>query len=442
MSLLLVFIISLLGIMLGKLLFRSWINHLTLYCLIMGGLIFLYELKLLPYPDIIPIVWFFISASFLSFLFGIITITTAKNLYAKKQLFSPQSTVSLPVFNDNGRALKYSIVFFSILGLLAAIQRWYVLINMFGSIPAVLVNANVVYSLKVHKEVKEFMPILPSFIYVAIFFSGIYTAYKGKFSRLTFLPFLVIVLKQMTDFGRAELLLILMEFFFSFFLFRQLLRADSFHRYKFSRKNAIAASVLLLILLIATASFIRLTRGSFENYRGANRELKQLNKSYIISPSIYLYFSSDVGVLTKYFESSGEDTKFGENTFFIVHVFLSRLGIRERPAVFQKGYFIPMWTNTGTYIRELYADFGVVGVFFVPYLIGLIITWLWFKFYEENSLIVFALLVYFYLIIGFSFLVMVTRLNQWYISLFIIIIYLPVLEKLAKRRGSLILQLK
>ena len=91
-----------------------------------------------------------------------------------------------------------------------------------------------------------------------------------------------------------------------------------------------------------------------------------------------------------------------------------------------------MWTNTGTYIRELHADFGLSGVLFGPYIIGLLITWLWFKFYMENSsLIAFAVLVFLNIIIGFSFLVMVTRLLYWGASLFFIIFYLPYLEKIS-----------
>ena len=54
----------------------------------MGGLVFLYELKLLPYPDVIPLAWFMIVASFLAFVLGIITIITAKNLYPNSHIKS------------------------------------------------------------------------------------------------------------------------------------------------------------------------------------------------------------------------------------------------------------------------------------------------------------------------------------------------------------------
>jgi len=253
------------------------------------------------------------------------------------------------------------------------------------------------------------------------------------FLFLSFFPFIDIILKELTYFGRGEILLSLLEFLFSFFLFRHLLKEDISGKFKFSRKNAIIASTFLMIIILGSTSMIRVTRGNYENYLGASNKLNELKHNFIISPSIYLYMSSDVGVFSKYLQVDNEPTKFGENTFLIFYHFLGRLGIIKDPSDFQKGYYIPMWTNTGTYLRELHADFGVTGVFLGSYLIGFIITWLWFKFYEGKSLIVFAFLVYFFLIVGFSFLVMVTRLNQWYISLFLIVAHLPFLEKIAVR---------
>lgn len=437
MSLVLIAVISILGIILGKFTFKKWVNHLTIYCFIMGGLIFLYELKLLAYPNIIPLAWFFIIASFLSFLLGILTVISARNLYPERQISAEKSNAFLYTFADDGRALRYSILFFSFIGLFVAVHRWMVLINIFGDIPTVFINASIVYRLNVNQEIKGFLPILPNFVYVAVFLAGIYSAYKRRFSFLVFFPFIDIILKELTYFGRGEILFSLMEFFFSFFLFRHLLNNDPSKNFKFSKKSAIIASTVLLVLIVTSASYIRISKGNYENYGGASSELKSLRDNFIISPSVYLYLSSDVGVLSKYLESGGEDTKFGQNTFLIVYDLLSKFDLGERISDFQKGYFIPMWTNTGTYIREIHADFGIAGLFLIPYLLGLFITWLWFKFYERGSLIVLAVLVYLYLIIGFSFLVMVTRLNQWYISLTIIVLYLPLLEKIVIRKKTL-----
>jgi len=434
MSLLLVAFISTIGILAGRVIFKKWFNHLTLYCAIIGGLVFLYELKLLPYPDLSALSWFFIISAALSFILGNLTIVSAKNLFFRAQSTYQESDLQIPILADGGQALKYSILFFSFIGLFVAIHRWLVLISKFGSIAAVLLNAGLVYRLNVHGEIKEFIPILPSFIYIAVFLSGIYSAYKGRFSFLSIFPIICILLKELTYFGRGEILFSLSEFLITFFLFRHLLTNYSAKSFKFSKINAIIVVTILFALVISAASFIRVTRGAPENYVGASRELRQLEKNMIISPSVYLYLSSDVGVFSKYLELEKETTNFGQNTFRIIYYFLSKFKIVVEPSFFQKGYYVPMWTNTGTYIRELHADFGFAGVFLGSYLLGLLITWLWFKFYQGGSILILMFLVYLYLIIAFSFQMMVTRLNQWFFSQLMIILFLPLLARMARSR--------
>ena len=431
MSLLLISVISILGIILGKFLFTKLFNPLTLYCLIMGGLVFLYELKLLPYPDIIPLAWFMIVTSFVAFAMGITTIFTAKSLYYEDIVVHNKKKIFIKIFADGGKAIKYSILFFSFIGLFVALHRWIVLIGKFGSIQDVVINAAVIYRLNVQGEIKEFIPILPLFIYVGVFLSALYTAYRGKWSFLSFLPILTIILKELTYFGRGEILFSSMEFIFTFILFRYHLNRDSENRFKISKTNAVVATIILLAILISASSFIRISRSAKENYVGTDKNLKQLKDNFLFSPSVYLYLSSDVGVFSKYLELEKEDASFGQNTFFPVYEFLSRTGTVEKPNFFQKGYFIPMWTNTGTFIREIHSDFGITGVLLIPYLLGLTITWLWFRFYSTSSIYTLVLLVYLFLIIGFSFIMMITRLNIWLFSLLVLLIYLPVLQRIA-----------
>jgi oligosaccharide repeat unit polymerase len=438
MSLLLISVISILGIILGKFLFKKWFNPLTLYCLIMGGLVFLFELKLLPYPDLIPLAWFMIITSFLAFAFGIITMITAKNLYSDNQSIYIKKNISLKIFADGGKTIKYSILFFSFIGLFVALHRWYVLIGKFGSIQDVIINAAVVYRLNVQGDIKEFIPILPIFIYVGVFLSGLYTAYKGKSSFISYLPIITIILKEMTYFGRGEILFSSMEFIFTFILFRHLLKTDSYERFKFSKINALVAAIFLLAILLAASSFIRVSRSAKEDYIGTNRNLKQLKGNFLLSPSVYLYLSSDVAVLSKYLELENEETSFGQNTLRPFYDILSRTGVVKKAHFFQKGYYVPMWVNTGTYIRELHADFGITGVLLIPYLLGFSITWLWFRFYQGRSIYTLVLLVYLFLIIGFSFIMMITRLNIWLFSQALILLYLPILQKLANRKYSII----
>lgn len=435
MSLLLVAIVSVLGIILSKWLFSKWFNHLALYCIIMGGLIFTYELKLLPYPNVIPLAWFMLISSFLAFLLGVVTVFTSRYLNQEKYSLEDKRSLVLNLFNDGGRAIKYSILFFCFIGLFVALHRWFILIGKFGSIQAVVLNAALVYKLNVQGEIKEFIPILPSFVYVGVFLSGIYTAYKGKFSFLSFFPILTIILKELTYFGRGEMLFSSMEFVFTFLLFRHLLNKDSKKRFIFSKKNAFVAAILFLGLLIIASSFVRVSRNARESYVGASRGLKQLNNNFLFSPSVYLYISCDVGVLSKYLELEKEENAIGQNTFRVVYELLSKLNLAEKPDFFPRGYYIPMWTNSGTYIRDIHADFGVLGVLLIPFLLGLTMTWLWFLFYTKGSIYVLTFLVYLFLIVGFSFLIMVTRLNIWFFGQALILMYLPFLEKLAQMKN-------
>ena len=439
MSLLLIAFIVFLGIVLGKLLFNKWFNHLGLYCLIMGGLVFFYELKLLPYPDIIPLAWFMVVGSFLAFVLGIVTVFTARNLYPENKQIDDAEISTLKIFSDGGRALKYSVLLFSLIGLFVALHRWYVLIGKFGGIEQVVLNAAVVYRLNIQGDIKEFIPILPSFIYVGVFLAGIYTAYNGKFTFLSVFPIITIILKELTYFGRGEMLFASMEFIFTFLLFRHFLTRSKKNTFKFSKINAFVASVILLTLIMTVSSFIRISRGSRENYVGTDRQLKQMKDNFLFSPSIYLYISSDVGVFSKYLELDKEEARIGENSFRLFYDFLSRFELVEKPKFFQQGYFIPMWTNTGTFIREIHADFGIIGVLIIPFILGISLTWLWFNYLRTGNIFSLVFMVYLYLIIGFSFLVMVTRLNQWYFSQILILLYIPILQNLASRKNSSLL---
>lgn len=437
MSVLFSFLFLLVGIISGKLIFKSWVNHLTVYFFVIGGLTFLYELNLLAYKELTTLTWFILISSTISFILGISTILSARKLNLSFVNQESKSFSDIPLFKDDGKILKYSAVFFSMVGLFVALHRWYIMINIFGSIPAVFVNAAWVYRINVKGEIKEFIPILPSFVYVGVFLSAIYTAYKGKFSFLSFFPILCIILKELTYFGRGEMLFSTLEFFFTFFLTRNLLNREKNIKFNFSRINAGISIILLVALVITAASVVRTSRGVKENIRGSSQELKQLEENFIITPSVYFYLSSDLGVLNQYLIEEKETAKFGENTFRGVYYFLSKLRIVEEPQFFQRGYFIPYWSNTGTYLREIHADFGIWGVYLLPYLLGLLLTWLWYKFFNEKNFIVLAILVYLNIIVAFSFLVMVTRLNQWFLSLLLILISLHFLNKLAIKKVNI-----
>ena len=276
-----------------------------------------------------------------------------------------------------------------------------------------------------------FVPYLSSFSYVAVFLGALYSARKGKISFYLTFPFLGVILSDLANVGRAGMLFAFVEFISALVLYSYSINKYDLNQSKRSNKKFAISIVLIFISLVAAATVVKSIRGSVESISSSTSTLNKLKGNAVITPTVYLYFSSDVGVLNKYLELEKENSMFGENTFMPIYRVLNKLDLVEKPQFYQTGYYIPMWTNTGTYLRELHADFGVTGILLVPFLLGLFITFLWFKFFETTRLNYLVILVYFYIIIFFSFVVFEPRQGYWIISLVLILLFIPALEKLS-----------
>ncbi len=430
MSIFITLIVSVVTILFSWKFFWKLFNHLSIYTFSWMLFIVLYQLKLMDFIDISVFTWEVIISTFLAYLFGIITIFLARDVFSKNNIPFSDSLIADNIFSDDGRTIRLYLIIFSLLGLLSAILHWMVLIHKFGSITAVLIRANIIYRLRVQGEIKETVPYLLVFSYAGIFLAGIYTAYKNKLTFVATLPLIAVILKDMASVGRGGIFVGFLEFVISFFLFRHYIIARSKSiKQKLNKRNLVIAMIILLTLFVASSTMIKIVRGNTESFKASTKTLNKLKGGEVITPSIYLYFSSNIGVLSKYFFSGGENPYFGENTFLPVYDFLSKFHVIEHPNTYPKGYFIPMWTNSATYLRDLHADFGFWGLILVPYLLGILTTFYWFRFYEKHKFIDFVILVYLYLIISFSVFYMVTRSAIWFLSLIILVFITPILER-------------
>ncbi len=428
MTILITFAFGITFIFLGKFIFKKWFNHLSIYSSIWMMMIILYEIRLIPFGDLRSETWSVIVIAFLAYFLGILTIYSTRN--RQLDMSNIPKVISPMILSDGGKTIKFAIVILSLIGFFSAIQHWTVLIKEFGSVIGVLLNATTYYRMRVAGEIKGVIPYIFIASYIAIFLSGIYTAYKKKLTFIAVLPILAVVFKEMANLGRAGILLGLIEFMTAFILFRYLLSEDDRNE-KIKKSRIIFAMLIVLSLMVGGAVLVKTVRKPIDSFQGTSRELKSFEGNMFISPSIYLYTCSHLGVLNKYLEKDEENGYWGEHTFLPIYNLISKLGVIEHPSFFQRGYFIPMWSNTGTYLREIDADFGKAGVLLVPFLMGLLTTYFWFRFYEQKSLLSLVVLTYLYLIIVFSFLVMVSRLSSWFISFGILLVLIPILEKIA-----------
>lgn len=87
MSIFLTMYITLVSVFIGKKLFSSWFNHISIYVIPWGTFIILYELKLISYISLSNYVFSIILLSYIFYLVGILTIFAAKSLYKKELLY-------------------------------------------------------------------------------------------------------------------------------------------------------------------------------------------------------------------------------------------------------------------------------------------------------------------------------------------------------------------
>lgn len=413
--------------LIGKFYFKTWFNSVVIYSLIWGVLLSLYELKLFNYYRLSSEAWLFIIASYFSFLIGALLPFIAKpkiTTYNSKPI-QPNKHIHL-----SDKLLVRLILVFGLIGLLVAVLNWKFLIDKYGSIAGVFLNANIIYGLRVKGEIPESIPYIGSVVYISLFFAGIHSAKHGRITMITFLPIIAIVLKDMAGFGRANIMVAAFLLSSTFFICKYYFKRFQLNLTNKNLTKSIVSWSLILTIAILSASIIKTSRGSYESFEGETSPLKGIRGGLIISPSVYLYASSHIAVFSKYLDEPKEKTSLGQNTFLPIYSILSKFNLLDRPSDYQRFYTVPMESNTGTYLRELHADFGVIGPVLIPFLLGLFISIFWNRLLRIGGVVNLAVLTYLFTIVGISFLMMWTRSSYMFISA---IILFPICVLLDKR---------
>lgn len=403
------------GIVLGRALLSRWFNHLALYSLIWGVGMAAFSLRLINYKPMSVEVWLLIIYGWAAFAAGACFVPLASTALGLPAEASPSAPAAHAVKRER-RLLVVAIVLLSAIGLAGALQHWSVLISSFGSVAMVIVRGNLIYRMRVSDELPGMIPYVDSFALAGVFLAGVYSARAGRIKPIALLPLIVIIIGDIALVGRAKMLNGIVLFLSAYFLGR-LEGGSPKTRLPVARWKRVVGLVLVLAVFLAAAEFVRGFRGTFERFYGASRRLTRLERNFLITPSLYMYVSSHPAVLNAYWKAGGEDPYPGSNTFAPVFRILARLGIAEDVPDYQKFYPIPFPSNTATYLRELHADFGLAGVLFGPYLLGVLCTALWFKVKRDPKVTTLAWLAHLYVVVAFSYLYQATRAGYWVLSL-------------------------
>jgi oligosaccharide repeat unit polymerase len=362
-------------------------------------------------------------------LLGCLTVFTARLFYPKLQnneLLKPKSNYLL---ESNFKIFFYLTLFFGMIGLLGAFQAWSVLISMYGSVSKALLNLGALYHMRVHGEIKGLMPYTSVFSYVAVFTAAIYSASKSRITLISVIPLLAIIIKEIAVVGRAGILFGFLEFALTFLFARRLLfQSQSIKKYKL-----FLSIVFTISLFILSITAVKNLRGTTDSFSGKTKAIKALDEGSFISSSIYLYASGHLGVLNGFLFEEKEPVRWGENTFLFAYNFLNKFKFVDKPISYPQGYYVPMWINTGTFLKELIADFGIGGTLIFLFLLGFFVSFFWFKTLEDKNIFSFIFLIFLTIIISLSFLSIATRLSVWIFSLVFLIIIFFIIQKVQKK---------
>lgn len=358
--------------------------------------------------DLSNYTWIVIITSYLAFSLGIVLCYSSWKTFHQSTEFSQWLYKDLYLFNDNGKFLLKVTYILSLIGIIAAIHHWIILIREYGSFFEVFARAQRIY----HFREDNSIPYIWLSSYIAVFLSAIYSAYAGKFHITAFYSILGVSLKSMAYFTRSGILLGLLEFIFGFVLFRNVL--NSFEGQKFvNRKKIIITILISCIIMTAAASIVKISRETMDEKVSGLSNQHEFDGNLFLTPSIYFYLSSQVATLSEYLEYDNENHLPAEYLLLPIYRVLGNFDIVEKPNFNSKGYRVPVWTNTATYLRNFHSDFGILGLLIGPFIIGFLSSYFWIRLFYYKEIIYIIYLTFIMVVIGMSFFVLQSQTAFW-----------------------------
>jgi oligosaccharide repeat unit polymerase len=271
------------------------------------------------------------------------------------------------------------------------------------------------------EETGEFtgIPFLVFLPFAATALAGIYAAWKGRIDGVVFLPLLVAAITGILSVSRYSMVLSATLFLGSFVLTPK-------------TKPIYWSGIQKLLITVACiggivfVSIVRIDLGS--SLHDQRSTLTKLSEWIPAAPSLYFYLSGPPVGLSEYLNDSSREANlpWGRYTFASVYRFLAKFGLASPVSFHQEFYSTPEAINVCTYLREIHSDFGPVGVFLCPFLLGVIGGW---SSKSRTTLFRIVVLTHVYLIVLFSFTYLAVVAGQWPQRLAVSLIVSVLLER-------------
>jgi oligosaccharide repeat unit polymerase len=356
-----------------------WFNPVVFHWLTWSCVFFLNEIPLLNYYQISgkTLIYFYVSSLSFSlgyFFYVFVGIKHNNSLFKKKNEYinhEKLETVIYVIFFISSVLFSYYLIslhkIYGIVNVINSGGTVFRAYQKFGIVPPgfhyfYLMNVNVLissYFLMSCKIFKKKVLLILIYSLFSLLFTGAKTNFISGISTILFVYSLVNIKK--------------------------------FYIKKFLKSFSIVFSVSILAFLIISG----LTKefGSSSLLDVNNLWLSKLTiASYYITSPIHVFDQITLDKSIQY--------TYGQYLFLPILKFVSFLGFDySPPSHIGKFYFTPYPSNIGTYLDVMYKDFGTVGIFAVPFLVGFISNYFFCRQKRNNNFLNCLFLVYIYKLI-------------------------------------------
>jgi oligosaccharide repeat unit polymerase len=140
------------------------------------------------------------------------------------------------------------------------------------------------------------------------------------------------------------------------------------------------------------------------------------------APSLYFYVTGPIAGFNEYLRHRDQEVGsfWGRYTFAPIYRVLSKLGLPTAvPQIgqFSEWYYVPEPINVTTYLKEVYSDFGGLGIAAFPLLLGVFLSFLHLTLENQWTTTKIVLLSHFQVVILWSFFYNFMLTGTWLLSL-------------------------
>jgi oligosaccharide repeat unit polymerase len=402
---------------LARFLRGRWINHLSLYSLVWTISLCAYQLRLIEYNYISAEAWVFIFTAWVALYLGTAWAGILGGLNGCRQ--GQWHTGGQP-------SLRSAIIFLSCAGLISSVVlAWNIVHSLDSQLLLALVDqGNKIYTMRFEGDLSGLMYVgfLP---YAASALAGAHAARTGRITFVSVLPLLAMTIDGILSMQRGGILIAIVLFVAGMYI------TPAKKQLHLARWHMVAS----LGILITGFFYVTMIRGIPADFENQGATLNRISDVVPSLPSLYMYVSAPPAGLSAYLMNSASDGSafWGRYTFAPAFRLLARFGWDTYVPYYTPFYSTPVPINTCTYLREIHSDFGNLGVFAVPFCLGALVTLLEAR---RSSVAVQMVLAHLYVVILFSFTLLIVITGYWYFSLLVSTIAGRLFDRTSKPAGA------